>query len=186
MAKNKADPQKFVKELAQWSRLDLKRITLKANIGIKPVPMSFEFKNKMQSAISSNVELIRNISEQQRLQVTQAVMTSIDTNRSVSGLVNELNNIKGITNRRVKNITNDQLSKITNTFNRQRAEDNGFTEAAFYHSKGGKYKRQSHVDATGTVYDLSKGILIDGEYIQTGQLIGCKCLFRIVYKIRGD
>ena len=46
--------------------------------------------------------------------------------------------------------------------------------------------RESHVEADGRLFDISKGCLIDGEYILPGEKINCKCSFRPVIEESGD
>jgi SPP1 gp7 family putative phage head morphogenesis protein len=86
----------------------------------------------------------------------------------------------GLTKKRAALIARDQNRKATAVIHRDSLLDLGVTQAVWHHSHAGKTPRPSHVAANGKVYELSKGLLVEGEYIQPGQEINCRCTCRAI------
>ena len=63
---------------------------------------------------------------------------------------------------------------------RARRKELGIKRAIWRHSSAAKEPRQSHVKANGKMFDVDKGMLIDGEYILPGMKINCGCTSRAV------
>ena len=75
-------------------------------------------------------------------------------------------------------IARDQSNKANSVVNRTRQLELGITRAKWMHSHGGKEPRPDHLAADGKEYDIEKGCLISGEYIQPGEMINCRCTSR--------
>ncbi|MNL73442.1 Phage Mu protein F like protein [compost metagenome] len=85
-----------------------------------------------------------------------------------------------VTKRRAALIARDQNNKATAAITRVRQQGLGIKQAKWMHSRGGKKPRQSHVEANGQLYDVDKGMYIDGAWIRPGELINCRCVAQSV------
>jgi SPP1 gp7 family putative phage head morphogenesis protein len=142
--------------------------------------LSREANDVLQATMGEQIALIRSIGSEHLTQVEGLVMRSVQQGRDLSELSKELHERYGVTKRRAALIARDQNNKATANITRVRQQSLGITTAKWLHSHGGKEPRKSHQDADGKVFDVSKGMLIDGEYIWPGQLINCRCVSRSV------
>jgi len=130
----------------------------------------------LQASIQENVSLIRSIQSEYATEVEGLVMRSVTAGRDLKSLTDELQARYGVTKRRAKLIANDQNNKATAQMARVRQQSMGITKARWLHVGGGKNPRHSHVEANGKIFELSKGLKIDGKYIFPGELINCGCV----------
>ncbi|MGF6806282.1 SPP1 gp7 family putative phage head morphogenesis protein [Paraburkholderia sp. Clong3] len=142
--------------------------------------MTREANDVMQATIGEQVGLIKSIASQHLSEVEGLVMRSVSTGRDLGTLTNELQQRYGVTRRRAALIARDQNNKATATITRVRQRSLGITQAKWLHSNGGKEPRKSHLEADGKIFDIDKGMLIDGDYIFPGQLINCRCVSRSI------
>lgn len=129
-----------------------------------------------QATVHENVGLIRSIASEYLADVQGMVMRSVTQGRDLAGLSEELQKRYGITKRRAAFIARDQNNKATATITRVRQQGLGIKQAKWQHSRGGKEPRKSHVEADGKIYDVDKGMLIDGQWIRPGELPNCRCV----------
>lgn len=129
-----------------------------------------------QATVQENVELIKSIAAEHLQDVQGLVMRSVTQGRDLEGLAKDLQKRYGVTKRRAAFIARDQNNKATATITRVRQQGLGIKQAKWRHSRGGKHPRKSHQDADGEIYDVDKGMLIDGEYIRPGELPNCRCV----------
>lgn len=153
---------------------------------LKAAGIAVEFKmtpvmrDAMSAVIAENVGLIKSIPEQYLAKVEGVVMRSYAAGRDLATMSRELRELYPITKKRASLISRDRSNKLNATINRARALEVGITHAIWMHSHGGKEPRQSHVDADGKKFEIAEGCLIDGEYIQPGEKINCRCTMRVV------
>lgn len=129
-----------------------------------------------QATVQENVGLIKSIAAEHLQDVQGMVMRSVTQGRDLEGLIEDLQKRYGVTKRRAAFIARDQNNKATATITRVRQQGLGIKQAKWRHSRGGKHPRKSHQEADGKVYDVDKGMLIDGEYIRPGELPNCRCV----------
>lgn len=152
----------------------------------KDIGVTVQFKmtepmnNALQAVIAENVNLIKSIPEQYLTQVEALVMQSAGRGRDLGYLADELQKRYGITKRRAALIARDQNNKATSVMQAARQTSLGITEGIWHHSHAGKVPRPSHVRANGTKFDLSKGLLLDGEWLLPGEAINCRCTWSAV------
>jgi uncharacterized protein with gpF-like domain len=132
--------------------------------------------NVLQASIVENVGLIKSIQSEYFSEVEGMVMRSVTAGRDLQTLTNNLEARYGITRKRAKLIANDQNNKATAQMARVRQQALGVTKARWLHTGGGKNPRHSHVLANGKIFDLDRGLKIDGEYVFPGELINCGCV----------
>ena len=130
----------------------------------------------MQATVQENVSLIKSIQSEYASEVEGLVMRSVAAGRDLKTLTDELEERYDITRRRAKLIANDQNNKATAQMARARHLSMGVTKARWMHTGGGKTPRQSHVHANGKVFDLAKGLYIDGKWTFPGEEINCGCV----------
>jgi Phage Mu protein F like protein len=172
-------------ELAAYFATAVKdRSDFALKVALKKGGMTVEFKlspamnDVLQATIGQNVALIKSISSEHLSAVEGAVMRSVQAGRDLGPLAKELETRYGVTKRRAALIARSQNNLATASVTRVRQLELGITEAIWVHSAGGKHPRESHIKAgrDKMKYDVSKGALIDGEYIFPGQLLGCRCV----------
>lgn len=181
----------FVDKAASTTDLQLRTILKNAGFTVQ-FKTTADVNNAMQAAIGENVGLIRSIAQQHLGEVEGLVMRSMQQGRNLGQLTEDLANRYEITKRRAAFIAKDQANKMTAVINRTRQNELGITQARWKHSGAGKHPRLSHLAAgrdesgKGKLYDVSKGCLIDGEYIWPGQLPNCRCTSQSVIPGIGD
>jgi SPP1 gp7 family putative phage head morphogenesis protein len=102
-------------------------------------------------------------------------MRSVARGRDLSYLTDELQKRYGITRRRAALIARDQNNKATSVMQAARQQSLGITQGIWKHSHAGKEPRPSHVKADGKVFELSKGMYLDGKWVMPGEEINCRC-----------
>lgn len=133
-----------------------------------------------QAVIGENISLIKSIPAKHLQEVEGLVMRSVQTGRDLGQLRDDLIERYDITKKRAALISRTENNKATATMERARRLELGITKAKWLHSGGGVHPRPSHVKASGKIYDVAQGCLIDGEYVQPGELINCRCVSRAV------
>ena len=136
--------------------------------------------DSLKAAIESNVGLIKSLASQYLERVQGDVWRCVTAGYDLSDLTNALADGYGITRRRAAIIARDQSSKAHATIELARRKELGITRAVWMHSHAGKVPRPSHVKANGKEFDISKGMYLDGEWVQPGQLPNCRCCSRSV------
>ncbi len=135
-------------------------------------------RDAFNASVSGNVALIKSIPEQYLEKMQGAVSRAYASGRDLEQMTKAIQEIYPVTARRAKHIALDQSNKANAVVTRARQMELGITEATWMHSHAGKEPRQSHVKANGRVYKIAEGCPIDGEYIQPGELINCRCTSR--------
>lgn len=136
-----------------------------------------------QASLAENVGLIKSIPEKYLQQVQGIVMRSYTSGRDLHTMVKELKELYPKAQHRAVLIARDQSNKANSVVNRARQMELGITEAVWMHSHAGKVPRPDHVAADGKKYNIAQGCLINGEYIQPGEKINCRCTSRAILPI---
>lgn len=134
-------------------------------------------------ALGENTALIKSIGTQYLDKVRSAIWRSTKDGYDIEGIIKQLRHIDGVEDRRAKNIAKDQVAKLNQAFEDARAKELGITKAKWLHSSAVKVPRPSHVKANGTIYEIEKGLFLDGEWVKPTQKIGCKCRKYLVIDI---
>lgn len=134
----------------------------------------------LQATITENVGLIRSIAQEHLSAVEGMVMRSVTAGRDLKTLTDELQTRFGVTRRRAAFIARDQNNKATSAIQRARQTELGITQAIWLHSGAGKHPRPEHVAANGKVYDVAKGMYLDGKWTFPGMEPNCRCCSRAV------
>ncbi|HEV2540204.1 MAG TPA: phage minor head protein [Frateuria sp.] len=137
--------------------------------------MTTDMQNAYQAVIGEQVGLIKSIAEQHLTEVEGLVMRSVARGRDLGTLTKELEARYGVTRRRAALIARDQNNKATSTLTAARQKALGITEGVWKHSLGGKHPRPAHLKASGTTFELAKGLFLDGKWVMPGEEINCRC-----------
>lgn len=137
--------------------------------------MTAPMNNALQATITENVGLIRSIPEKYFTEVEGMVMRSVARGRDLGTLTDDLQKRYGITRRRAALIARDQNNKATSVMQAARQKSLGITQGIWRHSHAGKEPRPSHVKADGKMFDIDKGMYLDGKLVMPGEEINCRC-----------
>lgn len=171
----------FAKKTRSYSDNVLSGILKESGFAVQ-FGMTEPMRDAYQAVIHEQVGLIRSIAERHLQEVQGLVMRSVQQGRNLEELSKELEKRYGVTKRRAALIARDQNNKATSVLNRVRQKEIGVTQAIWKHSHAGKHPRPSHVKADGEVYDIDKGLYLEGEWVLPGQAINCRCTSRSIIK----
>lgn len=171
----------FARDVASRSDAALRKILRDGGWSVK-FKMTPAMRDIFEATVNQNVALIKSIPQQYLAGVEQLVQESVQTGRDMGSLTKKLQHRYGVTKRRAALISGDQNNKATSAFNRARQLELGIERAVWMHSHAGEVPRPSHVRMNGKTYDIAKGMWDDdeGEWVQPGQLINCRCTSRPV------
>jgi len=171
----------YAKSADMRSRKQLEQMLYDHGMSVK-FKMTRPMQDVMKASIEEQVKLISNIPQQYFTQVQGAVMRSVQTGRDLNQLSKDLQSRLKIEKKRAALIARDQNNKMTANFVRVRQQELGIKQAIWVHSLGGKVPRPSHKKNDGKPYDVEKGWYDpdEGEYIQPGMLINCRCVSRSI------
>ena len=131
--------------------------------------------NVVQASIAENVSLIKSIGSQHLTRIEGLVMRATLAGRDIGPLAKELQAQYGVTQRRAAFIARDQANKVTSQLASARQQELGITQGRWRHSGAGAEPRPEHVAASGKLFDLKKGMLLEGEWVLPGQAVRCRC-----------
>lgn len=134
----------------------------------------------MKAAVGENVGLIKSIPTEYLAQVSKYTWAAVEGGFDLKTLTDNLEHAYHIGRNRAKLIARDQSNKVHAVMEQARRKEIGVKRAIWRHSSAAKVPRASHVAANGKMFDIDKGMLIDGEYILPGFLINCGCTSRAI------
>ena len=170
----------FVNSIAVTSDRALQNALIESglNVSFKPNKVA---NNTVDALIRENISLISNIPDEYHSKMEGIIMRGYAQGKPVDDIKDDIERLKSTTLSRGNLISNDQANKINIAIQKVRLTELGITRVMWDH--GGAYRkepRKRHIEASGTVFDLNQGCYIDGEYIQPGQKINCKCVYRAI------
>lgn len=137
--------------------------------------MSRNVNNILQGIIAENTSLIRSIPQEYFKQIEFLVLDSVTKGRDIGTLSERIQHLYGVTQNRADLIARDQNNKASGAIARARMQDAGVEYGVWKHSSVSKKPRESHLEADGTVFDLTKGLFLDGVWTWPGHEINCGC-----------
>lgn len=164
----------FLQKQKNYTDGTLKAILKDAGFSVQ-MTMTPAMANTLQASIAENVSLIKSIGAQHLTKVEGLVMRATVAGRDLGPLAKDLQHQFGVTQRRAAFIARDQANKVTASLNSTRQQELGITQGKWRHSGAGAEPRPEHVAANGKLFDLSKGMLLEGEWVLPGQAINCRC-----------
>lgn len=164
----------FAKSVRNRSEAELRKILKDGGFAVE-FRMTPAMKDILASTVNANVSLIKSIPAKYLDDVEGLVMRSVQLGRDQAYLTRELLKRYKITKRRAQLIAKDQNNKATSAFTRARQTELGLNKARWKHSYAGKHPRKSHLAADGKIYDVRKGMKLDGKVTWPGYEINCRC-----------
>ncbi len=131
--------------------------------------------NLLQATTEINVGLIKSICSQYLERVQGQVWRCVTDGYDLSALATNLKKEYAITKRRAELIARDQGAKAHAAIERAKRQELGIKRAIWLHSHASKTPRSSHLHANGKEFDVNKGMYLDGQWVQPGELINCRC-----------
>lgn len=131
--------------------------------------------NLLQATTEINVGLIKSICSQYLERVQGQVWRCVTDGYDLSALATNLKKEYAITKRRAELIARDQGAKAHAAIERAKRQELGIERAIWLHSHASRTPRPSHLHANGKEFDVSKGMYLDGQWVQPGELINCRC-----------
>jgi SPP1 gp7 family putative phage head morphogenesis protein len=160
----------WVGRLEVWQRGKWTSAVLSATtVNLQTILGPADVRNTLENRIAANVDLIKDISAQNRRKMTQAVAQAL-TNRTPSRvLAKELREIVDLGKRRSIFIASDQLAKISSELSQERRREAGIDTFEWVHS--GKVNfREDHKARNGKIYTEA-----NPPPDRAGQLPRCGC-----------
>ncbi len=145
-----------------------------------PFNMTPSMENAYKAVQVENIGLIKSIPQECLGEVQGLVMRSVARGRDLATLTDELQGRFKVTRSRAKLIARDQNNKATATMVGARQQSLGITTGVWKHSHAGKVPRPSHVAADGKVFELAKGMYLDGKWVMPAEEINCRCTWQAV------
>lgn len=149
---------------------ELKKAGFTVNFQLSP-----QIEDILEASVKENAGLIKSIGVDYLERVQQQVWSGVASGYDLGQIAKDLSKAYGISDRRAKNIARDQGAKAHAVIERERRKEAGITQAVWLHSHAGKVPRPSHVKANGKVFDIEKGLYLDGVWVLPGQAINCRC-----------
>lgn len=152
---------------------------LSGGVTLKTDTMPAALVESMTAATAENVALIKSVGTQYHERIEGAVMRSIQQGgEGRKTILDEMKNIGGMSLRRAKIIADDQTRKATTANNSIRAQELGIKKFRWQHSGGGVEKRESHVRASGKIFEYADPPKLGdkGEPVLPGVAINCRCV----------
>jgi len=171
--------QRHVEAMQRATTLSLQQALIDSGWAIK-FTMTRAMQDALSGQIEENIALIKSIPEKYFSDLQGIVMRSYSKGRDLAAMSKEIQEKTGATRSRAILISVDQSRKANSIVNRTRAAELGITQAKWLHSTAGNEPRKSHVAANGKIFNIDEGLKIDGEFIQPGELINCRCIQRII------
>jgi SPP1 gp7 family putative phage head morphogenesis protein len=169
----------FAKASTDRSDASMKAALRKAGMSVKfqttPAQM-----DAVQAVLAENVSLIKSIASENLTQVQGILSRSVAQGRDLGAMAKELQAQFGVTKRRAALIARDQNNKASAVIVKTRQQELGITHATWQHSHGGKHPRPEHLKASGKVYEIDKGMFLEGKWVWPGTEINCRCVSRSI------
>lgn len=129
----------------------------------------------LRVSVKNNVSLIKSIPSEHFASVEKTVLNGFVNGWTSKDIAMELTKSNEKLTSRATLIARDQVASINAGLTKQRYQKIGITKAMWSTSNDERV-RESHREANGKIFDVEKGLLIDGEYVQAGEPINCRCV----------
>lgn len=134
-----------------------------------------ELRTAMAKAVKDNVALITSIPPQYFEKLEKAVTENFVEGVHYERLQKIVEHVGDVTESRAKLIARDQTSKMNSAFNKQRQTSLGI-EKYTWQTMEDERVRESHAELDQTVCRWDEPPDIDGENLNPGEDINCRCL----------
>ena len=182
-------PSKFFNLLERFGRKS--QSTVKPTYSVATVKFdASKVTHAVKADIKENIMLLEDIDRGRFDQVYDAAIRSISAGRDLSLLYDALMqmNIKGMTKRRAGEIARLLNNKATAFMNRESQKSLGIKHALWLYSSAPcemnpnepTGQDAAHRAANGKLFEISKGMLLNGKWTWPGVEPGCRCVSKSV------
>lgn len=171
----------FVDGSTKHSRLAMMAALKKAGFTVD-LKLTEPVRDAMTESIAENVALIKSIGAEYHTAIEKQVFRTVAAGGDLSSMVEMLKKTYGVTQRRASFIALDQTNKVRAQMESVRRQELGITHAIWMHSHAGKVPRPSHVKAHGEVFEVAKGLYLDGKWVLPSEEINCRCTSKSIIK----
>jgi len=133
----------------------------------------------IEDVLARNVALVRNVSDQARGRIADAVFRGLQNRTPARDIAKEINEALGLGRDRSLRIASDQLQKLSAALDQERQEQLGATSFIWVHS-GKRHPRIEHLERNGKEFDWKSEV---GRNDPPGRAINCGCKARMVLKL---
>lgn len=130
---------------------------------------------EMARAARANIDLIESIPEQYFDRLREDITEAWATGQPWASIVDRVQEIGDITENRAALIARDQTSKLNAAFNGVRQRELGI-EKYEWQTAHDERVRDSHADMDGTIQRWDSPPDVDGETVNPGEAINCRCV----------
>lgn len=166
------------------------------DIDLSMVLTGYEVQETLDVFLDRNVALVRNVSDQARGRIADAVFKGYQERRPAREVAKEIREATGLARDRSLRIASDQNSKLSAALDRERQAEAGIDLFRWRHS-GKLHPRQPHLHRNGNIYDRVSGKQVNadgskmaGETVARGDFPGeqpyCGCRAQAYLTIMGD
>lgn len=164
-------------------------------VDIAQIVSSEGLTNTIESAVGSNVDLIRSIPQQYLAKIRSIVLTETIKGRSAKSLIAQIQEVGGVTKSRARLIARDQTNKINGDLTRERQTASGI-RAFRWRTVGDKAVRLSHKERNGLIFawrpEFVGQRLADGTILRDPEVAGigypgediqCRCVAEAIIEL---
>jgi SPP1 gp7 family putative phage head morphogenesis protein len=130
---------------------------------------------EMARAARANIELITSIPEQYFDRLREDITEAWATGQPWASIVDRVQEIGDITDNRAALIARDQTSKLNAAFNGVRQKELGI-EKYVWETAQDERVRDSHAELDGQTFRWDSPPNVDGESVNPGEAINCRCV----------
>lgn len=152
------------------------------NVNLETQLHASDVAETIEDVLARNVALVRNVSDQARGRIADAVFRGLQNRTPAREVAKEINEALGLGRKRSLIIASDQTIKLSAALDQERQEQLGATSFIWVHS-GKRHPRIEHLERNGKEFDWSSEV---GRNDPPGRAINCGCKARMVLNLDDD
>ena len=143
-----------------------------SDVDLSTVLTAGDVNDTLQAQIEWNVSLIRDVSDQTRQKIANAVFAGLQQRKPANEVAKEISEAVGMARSRARRIAGDQTVKLGERLNRARQEQAGITKFKWRHS-GKMHPRSWHLARNGKEYPWEGSGIPAGDMPGVPPFCGC-------------
>lgn len=163
----------WILRIERWHRAKwTAAVESSTTINLSSILTTTEVTETMEAFLERNVALVRNVSDQARGRISDAVFRGYQERRPAREVAKDISEATGLARKRSLGIASDQNSKISAALDRTRRDEAGLSLFRYRHS-GKLHPRPKHEVRNGKIYDSATGkqVEADGSPMTGGDVI---------------
>lgn len=144
--------RRYVLRTEEWHRGKWRRAVLDAvSVNLTTMMGAEEVRDTLEAFLARNVALIRNINEEARGRIADAVFRGFQRRSSARDIAKDIREATGMARRRAIRVAGDQIVKLASDLDGERIRQAGIDKWKWRHS-GKKHPREEHKARDGNIY----------------------------------